>query len=171
MPGIGYAEDRIRQQNATAGYRLQRGATNSNQILAGLSDIQRQSNVAERGLLESEANDHYRRINNLRQSLRALAGAQDRKFDLNEMQPYQDEAKTKAALTQAGLTNAFGGVGEAAQGVMAGNYMNQMTPGMVPYQGAAPWLGQGAGGLNPGSWFQGFGTGMQPDGYNRNYYG
>lgn len=163
MPGIGYAEDRLRQNAATGAYRLQKGATNPNQLLAGLSNIQMQSNVAERGLLESEANDHYRRIGNLRQSLRALAGAQDRQFDLNKMQPYQDAARTKAALIQSGLTNAFGAAGEGLQGMMAGDMYNTQkawyqgnTGGMNP--AAAPWLSQGAtGGLNPGMWFQGNG--------------
>jgi len=122
MPGIGFAEDRIRQGSASSLYNLRRGASNPNQLLAGVSQLNVASNAAERGLLEAEAGDRYRRIANLGRSLNMMAQYKDKAFELNEMQPYQDQAQTKAALVQGGLTNLAGGVGEGLGNVIGEDY-------------------------------------------------
>ena len=127
MPGIGYAENRLQQGKASGLYALRRGATNSSQLLSGLSGIQMQANIAERGLLQSESEDQYRRLANLRRSLGVNAQYQDKKWQLNKFDPYVDEARTKAALTQSGLTNMFTGIGEGVSGMMdAGRYNAEM---------------------------------------------
>lgn len=123
MPGVNYAQQRIDQNAASSQYRLQKGATNSSQLLSGLAGIQLNSNVAARGLMEAEAGDQIRRDAIFRRSLGVMAGYQDKKFDLNEMQPYQDKARTKAALIGGGLQNIAGGAGQALGGIMAGQMM------------------------------------------------
>ena len=123
MPGINYAKMRLDQNAASAGYRMNRAASNPNQILAGAAAIQANSDVAERGLMESEANDQYRRLANLSRSLRMMSEYKDKEFQLNKMEPFQDKARTKAALVQGGLLNLFGGVGESMGGLMAGKMM------------------------------------------------
>lgn len=125
MPGVQYAEDRIRQGTAQGGYNLRRSVTNPNQLLSGLQMIQANARIAERGLMEAEAGDYYRRLSNLQRSLNVSAQYKDRAFDVNKMQPYQDAARTKAALTQGGLINAFGGLGEGMSGLMQGQMFNQ----------------------------------------------
>lgn len=135
MPGMAYAEDRLDQNAAAGRYGLTRAATNSSQVLSGLAGIQLQSNIAERGLMESEANDHYRRLANLRRSLSNMASAKDRQFQLNEMEPFQDAARTKAALIQSGLTNFAGGIGQGINAQMASNMM-----GGQQQQGANPFM-------------------------------
>lgn len=125
MPGVQYAEERIRQGTAQQQYGLRRSATNPNQLLSGLQLIQRNAQIAQRGLMEAEAGDYYRRLANYQRSLSLGAQYKDKQFELNKMQPYMDEARTKAALTQSGLVNAFGGLGEGLSGVAQGQMMNQ----------------------------------------------
>lgn len=135
MPGINYAKMRLDQNAASAGYRMNRAASNPNQILAGAAAIQANSDVAERGLMESEANDQYRRLANLSRSLRMMSEYKDKEFQLNKMEPFQDKARTKAALVQGGLLNLFGGVGESMGGLMAGKMMQGPQAGAQPGAG------------------------------------
>ena len=140
MPGINYAKMRLDQNAASAAYRMNRSASNPNQILAGAAAIQANSDVASRGLLEAEAGDQYRRLANLSRSLRMMGEYKDKEFQLNKMEPYQDKARTKAALVQGGLLNLFGGVGESMNGLMAGKMMGMPQVGAAT--GAAPSGGQ-----------------------------
>ncbi len=137
MPGVNYAEQRINQNSAAAGYGLNRAATNPNQILNGLASIQMNANIASRGLMEAEAGDAIRRDSNLRRSLGVMAGYQNRKWEVDKMAPFQDAARTKAALIGGGLQNLSGGVGQALGGLMGA----QMMQGQ---QGAQAAAGQGA---------------------------
>lgn len=128
MPGIGYSENRLAQNSANAAYGMNRAATNPNQILAGLAGIQMQANIASRGLMEAEASDFIRRESNLRRSLGVMANYQNRKWEMNKLQPYLDKARTKAALIGSGLQNISGGVGQALGGVLSAQMMqNSMT--------------------------------------------
>lgn len=165
MPGINYAQMRIDQNAASASYRANRAATNPNQILASQAGIQMNSDIAGRGLLESEANDHQRRLMNLSRSLRMMSEFKDKEFQLNKMEPYQDAARTKAALVQGGLLNLFGGVGESMTGMMAGKMMQggQMTGQPTSTNGSSStplWMQmmkfgqQGAMGMKPESYYR-----------------
>lgn len=125
MPGIQYAEERVRQGTAQQGYGLRRSATNPNQLLSGLQMIQRNAQIAQRGLMEAEAGDYYRRLANYQRSLSLGAQYKDKQFELNKMQPYIDESRTKAALTQSGLINAFSGLGEGVSGFKQGQLFDE----------------------------------------------
>lgn len=172
MPGVNYAQQRIDQNAASSQYRLQKGATNSSQLLSGLAGIQLNSNVAARGLMEAEAGDQIRRDAIFRRSLGVMAGYQDKEFDLNKMQPYQDKARTKAALIGGGLQNIAGGAGQALGGIMAGQMMQNPMQTSLPLDAAT----QG-GGTNVPLWMrmlqyqQQLSGGIKPEGYNRNIYG
>lgn len=139
MPGINYASARLDQNAANSQYRLQRGATNSNQLLSGLNGIQLQSNIASRGLMEAEAGDYIRRENNLRRSLGVMAGYQDKQFQLNKYEPFQDAARTKAALIGGGLQNLSGGVNQSLSGLMAGQMMGNGATA-APQNNIPDWL-------------------------------
>ena len=133
MPGALYAQDRINENTASGQYALQRGVTNSSQLLSGIAQLQMQRNIASRGLMESEANDSFRRTQNLRRSLGVMATYKDKQFQLNKMEPYQDAARTKAALIQSGLINSFSGLGEAGSSMMMADYRNkQQQSGIMP---------------------------------------
>jgi hypothetical protein len=138
MPGVNYANMRIDQNAARAAYRTNRAATNPNQILAAQAGIQMNADIAGRGLMEAEAGDQYRRLANLSRSLRMMADYKDKEFQLNKMEPYQDKARTKAALVQGGLLNLFGGVGEGMSGIMAGKMMQDGATAPAPTSDGAP---------------------------------
>ncbi len=123
MPGIAYAENRLAQNSAQAGYGLNRAATNSNQVLNGLASIQMNANIASRGLMEAEAGDAIRRDSNLRRSLGVMANYQNRKWEVDKMQPFQDKARTKAALIGSGLQNISGGANQALSGILGAQMM------------------------------------------------
>lgn len=131
MPGALYAQDRINENTASGQYALQRGTTNSSQLLSGIAQLQMQRNIASRGLMESEANDSFRRTQNLRRSLGVMATYKDKQFQLNKMEPYQDAARTKAALIQSGLINSFSGLGEAGSSMMMADYRNKQQSGIM----------------------------------------
>lgn len=133
MPGFAYAEDRLRQQSSQSLYGLRRGATSANQLMSGMANIQLQSSIGQRSLAESEASDYYRRLSNLQRGLGLSAKYVEKEFEMNKMEPYQDRAKAKAALIQAGLTNVFAGGGEA---VMQPEYAKYLQSNMG--QEAAP---------------------------------
>jgi hypothetical protein len=141
MPGVNYANMRIDQNAASAAYRTNRAATNPNQILAAQAGIQMNADIAGRGLMEAEAGDQYRRLANLSRSLRMMSDFKDKEFELNKMQPYQDKARTKAALVQGGLLNLFGGVGEGMSGIMAGKMMQDGAGAAAGSQTATPQAG------------------------------
>lgn len=141
MPGAAQAEERIDQNAAGSGYRLQKGATNSSQLLSGLSGIQLNSNIAARGLMESEAVDRARREAIFRRSLGVMAGFQDKKWQLDKYEPFQDAARTKAALVGGGLQNLAGGVNQSLSGLLAGQMMqNGGTPAPAATNTVPQWL-------------------------------
>lgn len=137
MPGVNYAEQRIGQNSAGSAYRLNRAATNPNQILNGLASIQMNANIASRGLMEAEAGDAIRRESNLRRSLGVMANYQNRKWELDKQQPFLDAARTKAALIGGGLQNLSGGINQGLSGMLGAQMMQQgghgAQQGIVPY--------------------------------------
>lgn len=128
MPGVNYAEQRIGQNSAAAGYGLNRAATNPNQILNGLASIQMNANIASRGLMEAEASDAIRRESNLRRSLGVMASYQDKKWQLDKMNPFMDAARTKAALVGGGLQNLSGGISQTLSGMLGAQMMGAGQP-------------------------------------------
>ena len=126
-PGLGLAEDRLAQSGANQLAGLRRGATSSTQLLSGLSSIELNSNIARRGLMEADASDFYRRDQIYRSSLGLMGQFKDKQWDYNVNQPYQDKARTKAALLGSGLKNWFGGADDAALGYMNQQYLDNMS--------------------------------------------
>lgn len=140
MFGIQQAEERVRQQGAGAELGLRRGSTSSSQYLAGLAAIQANTNAAERGLLEAEAGDKYRRLANLSRSLNVSAQYKDKEFELNKLQSYLDKARTKAALTQSGLLNLFGGATDVAGGITSSQRNAEMMKYLMGRGNISPQL-------------------------------
>lgn len=114
------------QGGATALSRLQKNAGSQGQILSGLAGIQASTNAAARGILANEASDRFRRVANLQRSLGLMSQYKDKEFDINEMQPYQDKARTKAALVGGGLQNLFSGAGDVSSGYLSNEYNKQL---------------------------------------------
>lgn len=125
-PGAVQAMESTRQSGATGLSRLEGSAGGINQLLGGLAAITASTNAAERGILANEASDRFRRVANLQRSLGQMAQYQDKKFQINEMEPYLNEARTKAALMGGGFQNLFGGVGDAVSGIAGYRYNQQL---------------------------------------------
>ena len=118
MAGATQAEKNIMQSQANAVGTYQRMQTNPNAILSGVSASQGLSNRAFTDLATQEAVDYQRRLSGLENAQRTMGNYQDKQWQLNEYEPYQDKARTKAALIGAGLKNFFGaaaGVSESFQ--------------------------------------------------------
>ncbi len=148
MAGAGQAERNIMQGQANAVNAYQNTMNNPNAVLAGVSASQGQTNRAMNDLNTQEAIDYQRRLAGLEGAQRTMTQFKDKAFEINEMQPYQDKARTKAALIGSGLKNFFGAIsggGEAVQDY-AGYKMMQQQMGMgdtsqasqAPPQASAP---------------------------------
>lgn len=148
MAGAGQAERNIMQGQANAIGTYQSTLNNPNAILAGVAASQGQTNRAMNDLNTQEAIDYQRRLAGMEGAQRTMTQFKDKAFELNEMQPYQDKARTKAALIGSGLKNFFGAIsggGEAVQDY-AGYKMMQQQMGMgdvsqssqAPPQASAP---------------------------------
>mgnify|MGYP001766962025 CR=1 FL=1 len=126
MAGATQAQANIMQSQANTVGAYQGTLRNPNAILAGVSAAQGQTNRAFGNLGAMEAQDYQRRLAGLEGAQRTMAQYRDKAFDINEMQPYVDEARTKAALIGAGLRNISGGAAGVAGAVGENEYMNMV---------------------------------------------
>lgn len=126
MAGATQAQANIMQSQANTVGAYQGTLRNPNAILAGVSAAQGQTNRAFGNLGAMEAQDYQRRLAGLEGAQRSMAQYRDKAFEINEMQPYIDEARTKAALIGAGLRNISGGAAGVAGAVGENEYMNMV---------------------------------------------
>lgn len=126
MAGATQAQANIMQSQANTVGAYQGTLRNPNAILAGVSAAQGQTNRAFGNLGAMEAQDYQRRLAGLEGAQRSMAQYRDKAFDINEMQPYVDEARTKAALIGAGLRNISGGAAGVAGAIGENEYMNMV---------------------------------------------
>jgi hypothetical protein len=117
MAGATQAERNIAQQASNMVGTARRGSTSSSQLLSMASASQGQANRGFTGLATAEAQDRQRRLSNLNQSQAMMAGYRDKAWKLNEFDPYQDEARTKAALLQGGFHNIYGATTDMGTGL------------------------------------------------------
>lgn len=126
MAGATQAQRNILQSQGSTIGAYQGTLRNPGAILAGVSASQGQTNRAFNDLAAMEAQDYQRRLAGLEGAQRTMANYRDQAFNVNEMQPYQDEARTKAALIGAGLRNVAG-AGQAVTGAFGeAAYMKQL---------------------------------------------
>lgn len=107
-PGRSAAEEAIRQTTANAVNASRSSSSNSSELLAAISAASNRENQAMLNQDQLDANFKLQANNQLLQSLRQLGAAQDKRFQLNQMEPYLNDARTKAALTQGAIGNIFG---------------------------------------------------------------
>ena len=110
MAGAAQAEQNIQQSGAQYMQNVRQAGTSSSSVLANAGLAQATANRALQGLQAQEAQDYQRRASELERTNRIVSQFRDKAFQLNEMEPYLDEARTKAALTQGGLKNVFSGM-------------------------------------------------------------
>jgi hypothetical protein len=177
MAGASQAQQNIMQgQGQTIG-AYQGAMRNPNAILAGVSASQGQANRGFSNLASMEAQDYQRRLAGLEGAQRTMGQYRDKEFDINEMQPFQDEARTKAALIGSGLRNVAG-AGQGVAGAFGEARYMDMLQSMYGQQGAVqqPATQQSLGrGVAPMDALQGQGLSPIPGGApslpNVNFFG
>lgn len=114
MPGARQMERNIAESQAAALTNAQQGASSSEELLAASAASQGSTNRALRDLQMREAQDYENRLRGLESAQNQMAAARDREFQINEMQPYMEDAATRAALTEGGFQNIAGGLASAS---------------------------------------------------------
>jgi hypothetical protein len=123
MRGAALAEKNIYQSGANAMSRIQRGATDPNQIILGAGNIQGQENVAFENLQQQEAADFENRSARAAQAAMAKANAED--------QLRQQQLAMEAQLSGAIQENRQNTWGDIAGLGMAG--LNMTAAGLGGY--------------------------------------
>lgn len=104
--------------------------------LTGLSNVQQQSNDANRDLLSMNAQQRQINEKALMSARTDVAGYEDKAFQTNQMQPYLDMMQGAQAMKGAGIQNIMGGVQAGASMGMDylkyKNFMDSMFPGEAP---------------------------------------
>ncbi len=107
-PGNDYAISQIKRNEGSSINALRRGVGSGQQILAGVSQINQNTNRA----LAENANQNtlfkFNATQNLQNSLARLGQYQQQQFQTNEMQPYLTSQQTKNMLVGAGIQNISG---------------------------------------------------------------
>lgn len=114
MPGARQMERNLAASAESARYNQQQGAQSSSELLAAQGATQGTTNRALRDLQIAEAQDYERRTQGLERAQMNMANARDKEFQMNEMQPYLEDAATRSALIEGGFQNISGGLASAA---------------------------------------------------------
>lgn len=106
------AEGNINQAQATAINQAQNIAPSSSTALSLLGASQGTADRAFRNLSAQEEGFYDNRLRGLESAQMAMAQQKEKAFDVNEMQPYQEAVQMRSALTQGGLQNVSGSLGQ-----------------------------------------------------------
>lgn len=101
-------------------------------VIQAASAAQRERNKTGLSLLQREQQARIFKERAAQQALAQQGQAQDRAFQLNKLQPYQDAAATKSRLMGSGLQNIFGGadsLGKSAAGAVNSGLFNSTQTG------------------------------------------
>jgi len=146
MAGASAAERNIYQSGANAMSRIQRGATDPNQVLLGAGGVQGQTNTAFENLQQQEAADYVNRVARAREASMAKANAED---ELNRYK-MQAEAQIGGAMQEnkqntwgdiAGLGMAGLNLAGAASGGFGNLFGKGVTASPTSIKGSSPMEG------------------------------
>jgi hypothetical protein len=136
MPGQAQMQQRIQAATSNMVNSAQQNATSSSQLLNSAAAAQVAENRSLTDLYLQSLSFKDRAMMRRQQALLGMAQAEDRAWDYNKNQVFQDKMSTKAGLLGAGLqttTNAISGLGAA----MAAN-QNNASPKIPVNLPAAP---------------------------------
>lgn len=125
------AREGIEQTAARTAGSVSRGATDASQLLGVLGATQANTNQSIRELAATEEAIRDAREGKLASAESQMAGYKDKEFQINEMEPYQDKARTRSMLAEGGLQNVSGALGGFSD--LAGQLyqMERTSPGML----------------------------------------
>jgi hypothetical protein len=146
MPGAQKAESNIMQAQANQLANVQRGATDSSQLLAVGAGLQGGTNEAFSNLAAAEGQSKAGLLPSLNQAYRGVIAEGDKAYD-SMMQKFEMDRQAKAALRQSGMQNIFGGIGDIGAGAMQFGMLK--GSGMGSGMGTQGFQGFSAMGNNP----------------------
>ena len=114
LPGEQIITEQINQGQSNFLTNVREGATDSGQLLQSAGSSVVAKNNALKGLSLQFQDAFERRLNNLTAARRNMSRAKDREFQINKLDPFNEEANTKSALIEGGLQNISGALGEAS---------------------------------------------------------
>ena len=108
-----------------------RAATDASQLLGTVGAAQYNTNQSLSQLATTEESIRQAKEVSLAQSESEMAGYRDKAFDINEMQPYQDAARTRSMLAEGGLQNISGALGSLSNTAGQLFTTETMSPGLL----------------------------------------
>lgn len=116
------------QQSFATGLRTlnQRGNTSYN-----VNSMLRNANQSVGNLNAMDAQARQQGTQQVMNANSAIAQDRRYQFNVNQMQPYQQNAQNIAGMRRAGIQNTFGGLGMLAQGAMMGVFDNGVNPNVL----------------------------------------
>lgn len=118
-PMAGYQQQLQNIYGSQANYlnAAQRGATDSGQLLALGGLAQGQTNQALNQLGIQNAQNKYNMLNNLNSAYQSMINEGNKVYQ-SQLEKYQMDVAQKNALTNAGMQNIFGGIGDISAGFL-----------------------------------------------------
>lgn len=125
MAGQNNINQRLDQATANSLYDINQNSSSGVEALAALSGVYSNQMDAENQLGLNAAQDYQRRQMAVGNELNRYAGYQDKAWDYNVNQPFQEKAAAAQALGEAGMRNKYEGLkGVVGAGVMGMNMQN-----------------------------------------------
>lgn len=138
LPGQDRIEQNMDESMSNFISNIQNMSGGNPQSIGGLSKLYAQNLNAKNALGVSAAQYHAGNQGQLQNALRAYANEQNRVWDYNQNQPYQEQAATKSALIGGGMKNMMGGlkdiIGTGFYGSMINRLQDQTTGANSPVQ-------------------------------------
>jgi hypothetical protein len=123
-PMMAAAQDRIRQNTANTIGAAQKSTRSSGSLLNAVGNAQVAENAGMNNLSMQGMGLREQRRARRYQVAGQMAQAQDKAFEINQMQPYMDKMNAKRGLMGAGLQNIMGGMSDYAAVKLQDNYLN-----------------------------------------------
>ena len=128
-PGVSAAEANLRLSAAQTMASVNDAATSGASALAAGAAVNARLNNEYMRLGAQQNAFRLQQQQAYNQALMSKAQYTDREFEINQYQPFLDAAQTKAALTQGGMQNIFGGLNGLGNAAMAGIYAQKLDKG------------------------------------------
>lgn len=106
------AERNMGESQAASINAARQVAPTSSAAIAAASSAQATANRGLRNLAAQEATLYDQRVSGLERANRDMAMQREKEFQIDEMDPYMQQLQMKEGLTQSGLQNVYGSLGE-----------------------------------------------------------
>lgn len=124
MAGMSQAENEMNQILSLGVQAAQQTAGSSSEALGAVTNMFANRMRQQNSLAGQAAQDYMRRQADVTQQLGNMATYQDKEWQLNEMQPFLDQAAMASAMGGAGMQNMMGGL-QGLGGAIGGAYANK----------------------------------------------